>query len=151
MKIIYTKAFIYVCPLLLLTSYFSLIHAQVPDTLWTRTYGGAEWDWSYFIKQTTDYGYILVGTTHSFGGGGGDVWLPKTAPDTFGIKEQEITPKKNSYLGSTIFSGPLILPKDKTCKVVDITGRVVIPDKIKSGIYFIEVDGEIRQKVVKVR
>ena len=129
----------------------TFVYAQVPDTLWTRTYGGAEWDWSYFIKQTTDYGYILVGTTHSFGGGGGDVWLPKTAPDTFGIKEQEITPKKNSYLGSTIFSGPLILPKDKTCKVFDVTGRVVAPNKIKPGIYFIEVDGEIRQKVVKVR
>jgi parallel beta-helix repeat protein len=76
-------------------------------------------------------------------------WL--TAP--VGIEEQPIVKpvEKHETLGTTIFSGPLLLPKDKKCKVFDITGRVVIPDKIKSGIYFIEVDGEIRQKVVKVR
>jgi hypothetical protein len=54
-------------------------------------------------------------------------------------------------ISSTIFAGPLLLPEDKQCKVIDITGRVVMPDKIKPGIYFIEVDGEIRQKVVKIR
>ncbi len=52
---------------------------------------------------------------------------------------------------STIFSGPLLLPKGKKCRIYDITGRVVMPDKIKPGIYFIEVDGKITQKVVKVR
>lgn len=53
--------------------------------------------------------------------------------------------------GTTIFSGPLLLPEGKNCKVFDITGRVVMPDKIKPGIYFIEIDGKITQKVVKVR
>ena len=53
--------------------------------------------------------------------------------------------------GPTIFSGPLLLPEGKNCKVVDITGRVVMSDKIKPGIYFIEIDGEITNKVIKVR
>jgi len=53
--------------------------------------------------------------------------------------------------GSTIFAGPLVLPEGKNCKVFDITGRVVIPQNIKPGIYFIEIDGKITQKVVKVR
>ncbi len=52
---------------------------------------------------------------------------------------------------SNIFSGPLLLPEGKNCKVFDITGRVVAPEKIKPGIYFIEIDGRITQKVVKVR
>jgi hypothetical protein len=37
------------------------------------------------------------------------------------------------------------------CKVFDITGRVVEPTKIQPGIYFIEVDGKITKKVIKVR
>ena len=53
--------------------------------------------------------------------------------------------------GPTIFSGPLLLPEGKTCKVFDITGREVKPHLLGPGIYFIEIEGEIRQKVVKVR
>jgi hypothetical protein len=58
---------------------------------------------------------------------------------------------KHEYLGATIIRGPLQLPKDKRCKVFDIIGRAVEPDKIQPGIYFIEVDGVVTQKVVKVR
>ena len=36
-------------------------------------------------------------------------------------------------------------------KVFDITGRVVETERIQPGIYFIEVDGVVTQKVVKVR
>ncbi len=53
--------------------------------------------------------------------------------------------------GATIFRGPLQLPKGKECKVYDITGRVVEPTNIAPGIYFLEVDNKIVQKVIKVR
>jgi len=46
---------------------------------------------------------------------------------------------------------PKHLVTDRKCKVFDIMGRVVAPDKIQPGIYFIEVDGVVTQKVVKVR
>ena len=68
-----------------------------------------------------------------------------------GIEEQRTITVKDDYLCVTIFSGSLHLPKDKKCEVFDITGRVVEPDKIQPGIYFIEVDGVVTQKVVKVR
>jgi len=68
-----------------------------------------------------------------------------------GIAEQGVNPIKCNYSGATIFSGPIFLPEDKTCRVFDITGCVVAPDKIKPGIYFIEIDGVIAKKVVKVR
>lgn len=48
------------------------------DTLWTRTYGGAEGDNGYSVQQTSDGGYIIVGETSSFGGGAIDVYLVKT-------------------------------------------------------------------------
>ena len=70
-----------------------------------------------------------------------------------GIEEKTIvTPiMKHDYITATIFSGPLQLPEGKKCKVFDITGRVVEPNKITRGVYFIEIDGVVTQKVVKVR
>ena len=48
------------------------------DTLWTRTFGGNRNDIGYAIKQTGDNGYIIVGSTNSFGAGGNDVYVVKT-------------------------------------------------------------------------
>ena len=47
------------------------------DTLWTKAYGGNSWDQGRDIRQTTDGGYIIVGTTYSYGQVGDDVHLVK--------------------------------------------------------------------------
>jgi uncharacterized delta-60 repeat protein len=49
-----------------------------PDTLWTRTYGGSDYDYAYSVQQTTDGGYIVAGYTASFGAGLEDFYLVKT-------------------------------------------------------------------------
>ena len=49
------------------------------NTLWTKKFGGTYVDWGHSAAQTADGGYIVVGTTWSFGAGYGDVWLIKTA------------------------------------------------------------------------
>jgi hypothetical protein len=48
------------------------------DTLWTRTYGGVLDDYGNSVKQTYDGGYIIAGSTASFGAGGSDVYIVKT-------------------------------------------------------------------------
>jgi hypothetical protein len=70
-----------------------------------------------------------------------------------GITENPINENldPHRYFDATIFSRPLYLPEDKECKVFNITGRVVDPDKIQPGVYFMEIDNEIIQKVVKIR
>lgn len=47
------------------------------DTLWTRTYGGAEVDVCYDVSETLDGGYLLAGNTSSFSIGQTDVWVIK--------------------------------------------------------------------------
>ena len=46
--------------------------------LWDQTYGGPSDDEGYCGKQTVDGGYILTGTTFSYGAGMRDAWLIKT-------------------------------------------------------------------------
>ena len=48
------------------------------DTLWTKTYGGGEDDEARSVKQTSDGGFILTGSTKSFADAIGDVYLIKT-------------------------------------------------------------------------
>jgi len=48
------------------------------DSLWSRTFGGNDWDDCYSVLQTSDSGYILAGYTYSYGAGCSDFWLIKT-------------------------------------------------------------------------
>ena len=49
--------------------------------LWDRTFGGAENDMGYCVRQTSDGGYIIAGVTFSKGDPNGDFWLVKTDAD----------------------------------------------------------------------
>lgn len=59
------------------------------NLVWSQTYGGASDDEGNSVRQTTDGGYIIAGTTQSYGSGGVDAYLIKT--DSTGNKQWDDT------------------------------------------------------------
>ena len=91
----------------------SLLHAQGPDTMWTRAYGGTHDDCCYSVIEASTGGYVLAGWTHSFGAGQKDVYLLRTDPNgdtvwtrTFGgSANDEGRDIKETYDGGFIIAG----------------------------------------------
>lgn len=76
-----------------------------------------------------------------------DVDLPQ-----IGVFEEEDVVLDGFYnFGTTIISGPLLLPEGKKCKVFDITGKIVTPNNLKPGVYFVEINGMVTKKIVKIK
>lgn len=83
------------------------------DTLWTKTYGGTNWDFAYSIEQTADSGFIVAGGTYSSGSGSEDMYLVKTNSigDTLwtktygGLNDEEAKSVKQTSDGGYILTG----------------------------------------------
>lgn len=48
------------------------------NLLWQKTFGGADWDFAYGLRQTSDGGFVMCGTTYSYGRGRADGYVIKT-------------------------------------------------------------------------
>jgi hypothetical protein len=68
-----------------------------------------------------------------------------------GIQENQRILEKVEARPATIISGPLNLPDKRNCRIYDIAGRIVQTETLRQGIYFLEIDGAIVTKIVKVK
>jgi hypothetical protein len=68
-----------------------------------------------------------------------------------GIKEEQRKHVQADGYMTTIFSGPLQLPEGKKIRIYDAAGREVNRNLLEPGIYFVEIDGTVTQKVIKVK
>jgi len=59
-------------------NYFLVKTNAFGDTIWTRTYGRADFDLAYHGQQTNDDGYVMVGLTEGLGTDTSNVYMIKT-------------------------------------------------------------------------
>ncbi|MDA3885216.1 MAG: hypothetical protein PF638_06440 [Candidatus Delongbacteria bacterium] len=51
------------------------------NVIWNKTYGGTDTDSGSEVQQTVDGGYIIIGSSYSYGVGSNDILLLKTDPE----------------------------------------------------------------------
>lgn len=72
------SVYVLIAVLMIVQGFFAPVKAQAPDTVWTVTYGGSQWDRGYSVLETPNGDFAVAGFTWSFGGGGSDVFLIRT-------------------------------------------------------------------------
>jgi hypothetical protein len=123
------------------------------DSLWSRTFGGPDWDQCWSVQVTSDGGYILGGVTLSFGAGNRDFWLVKTGVDPLPSELRTVSIPShyslqqnwpNPFNPSTQIAYDLPQAGHVSLKVFDLLGREVatlVDEKQSPGSYCSAFDG----------
>jgi hypothetical protein len=99
----------------------------------------------FYFPNEQYYGPAVLYTTL------GDPALRIKLPPMQVIDEQVNIIKKSYNIGPTIISGPLRLLAGKKVRIFDVSGRMIQPNEMNKGIYFMEIEGKQIQKVIKIR
>ena len=105
------------------------------DSLWSRTFGGENWEACFSMVQINNGSYILAGVTEPYGAGNYDMWLVKTGPDPVSVPPDPFTPYPSSLVLLESYPNPFNsttnirfgLPKNELVlvRIIDLTGNLV--------------------------
>jgi hypothetical protein len=93
---------------------------------WEKTYGGNEGDGGYCIRQTADQGYIVSGSTSSYGKGYPSMWILKLN-------------SKGDTAWSKIFEGSMVSSAQSVCLTSD--GGYIVAGKGKENVLKLDSKG----------
>ena len=104
---------------------------------WQKVYGGPDGEGFGFIQQTEDGGYIVAGTTSSFGTGSGDFWVLKLSGEGAIIWQRSYGGEMRDSLSSihvTVDGGYVVV------------GRTSSFDEVSANIWVLKLlgDGKIQ-------
>jgi len=131
--------------------YATIKYGPNGDPVWCMRYNAPENSWDDARNMTIDNSGNVYVTGHAAGLGPYADFVTIKYVQTTEIKEEDTFASEHNAFTTTILSGPLQLPEGKKCRIFDITGRVVEPDRITPGIYFLEIDNKVVQKVIKIK
>ena len=106
---------------------------------WMKTFGGKYDDEALFVNQTTDGGYILAGTTESYGSGNKDGWLIKVSGDPEGTgnipvaSQTETGNTKRNITGISNKTETLAASPTRTVTSVPTETSTIIPPENTAG------------------
>ncbi|MEK7263304.1 MAG: T9SS type A sorting domain-containing protein [Bacteroidota bacterium] len=122
------------------------------DSIFTKTFGGYDYDIGIDIKKTSDGGYIILGYTEFFGGGGGAL-LIKLAPEPVGVNDENNLAGNfslaqnypNPFNPQTTLSFVISNSSLVTLKVYDVLGQEIATlinnQSMQAGIHDVQFDG----------
>ena len=128
-----------------------LFSPTIAQITFQRTYGGSRADYGRCLVQAADGGYIIAGSTDSYGAGGRDIWLVKTdSAGMVAIEEPEPPALREPATAPTVVSRAQLLARmaQPGALLFDATGREVTnPSRVSPGIYSIR-ESHVRKILV---
>jgi len=130
------------------------LSAQMPDTLWTKTFGGAMQDYGKSIQQTSDGGFIITGGTNSVGAGATDVLLIRTDASgdtlwvsTFGGNQND----EGTSVLQTPDGGFLVCGSTKSLGAGDYDALLMFADSAGNTLWYKTYGGTLEDRGTSVR
>jgi hypothetical protein len=131
----------------------------IDDVAWWSSSGNVPIQWTKYIIHGTCDGAWPVYAEDMDGDGDNDALAAATNSnaiywyenDLVGINENRRATLEQPHLGATVIRGPIVLPPGIDFSIFDISGRQVKTNELAPGIYFIQKEGVVCQKIIKIQ